>query len=144
MFKKIARALILTAGLLALVAPAVPASAMTAHGRAASVALYRVVRVGHCSARGDFATCVASGSVNKPMVIYASVYASPNQHVSGAWSMTCSKGTGAGSKSGTMSGTTPLRHRLRMPYAHPDSCSVAADAQLSNRGTINVTITAHV
>jgi hypothetical protein len=141
--KKIARTLMLAAGLLAMAAPAV-ASAGPVHGRAASVALYRVVRVGHCSARGDFATCVASGSVNKPTVIYAHVYASPNQHVSGAWSMTCTKGTGAGSKSGTMSGTTPLRHTLRMPYVHPDSCSVAADAQLSNRGTINVTITAHV
>jgi hypothetical protein len=142
--KNIAKALMLTAGLLAMVALAVPASASPVHGRAASVALYRVVRVGHCSARGDFATCVASGNVNKPTVIYASVYASPNQHVSGDWSMTCTKGTGAGSKSGTMSGTTPLRHRLRMPYVHPDSCSVAADAQLSNGGRINVTITAHV
>ena len=144
MFKKIARALMLTTGLLAMVAVAVPASASPAHGRAASVARYRVVRVGHCTARGDFAICTASGSVNKPTVIYVHVYATPNQHISGAWSTTCSKGTGAGGKSGTMSGTTPLRHTLKMAYTHPDSCIAAADAQLSGSGHLVITITAHV
>ena len=142
--KNISRALMLAAGLLAMAAVAVPASASPVHGRAASVARYRVVRVGHCTARGDFAICTASGSVNKPTVIYVHVYATPNQHISGAWSTTCSKGTGAGGKSGTMSGTTPLRHTLKMAYTHPDSCIAAADAQLSGSGHLVITITAHV
>jgi len=77
-------------------------------------------------------------------VIYVHVYATPNQHISGAWSTTCSKGTGAGGKSGTMSGTTPLRHTLKMAYTHPDSCIAAADAQLSGSGHLVITITAHV
>lgn len=144
MIKNIARVLMLTAGLLAMVALAVPASASPAHGRAASVARSRVIQFGKCTARGDFATCVASGSVNHPSAIYAHVYATPNQSISGAWSMTCTKGTGAGSKSGSISGTTPVVKRLRMPYLHPDSCSVAADAQLSNTGRLHIALTAHV
>jgi hypothetical protein len=69
----------------------------------------------------------------------------PNQSISGAWSMTCSKGTGAGSESGNITGTTPrCKGPLRMPYAFPDSCSVAADAQLSTSGSLLIYLTAHV
>jgi hypothetical protein len=144
MIKNIARALMLTAGLGAMVALAVPASASPAHGRTASVARYRTVYFGKCTARGDFAICTASGSVNHPSAIYAHVHATPNQSISGAWSMTCTKGTGAGGKSGSISGTTPVRKALRMPYAHPDWCSVAADAQLSGSGSLQISLSAHV
>jgi hypothetical protein len=135
----------LTAGLSAMVALAVPASASPAHGRAASAARYTVVRFGHCSARGDFAICVASGNINHPNEIFVHIQASPNQSISGSWSMVCSKGSGAGSKSGKITGTTPRRKGpLNMPYAHPDSCSVAADAQLSGSGSLVIYLTAHV
>ena len=145
MIKNIARALMLTAGLTAMVALAVPASASPVHGRAASAAANSVVRFGQCTARGDFAICTASGSVNHPTAIYVHIDASPNQSISGAWDMTCSKGTGAGGTHGTISGTTPRRKGpLRMPYAHPDSCVVAADAQLSNSGSLSIYLTAHV
>lgn len=124
---------------------AVPASASQAYGgHATAPARSTTKRVGTCTAKGDYATCVASGNVNKPTAIYAHVLASPNQHVSGSWSMVCSKGSGAGSKSGSISGTTPVRHQLTMPYVDPSSCSVAADAQLSRSGSITVYITARV
>jgi hypothetical protein len=131
-------------GLSAMVAPAVPASASPAHGRAANVARYTVVRFGQCSAHGDFATCVASGNINHPSEIIAHVHANPNQQLSGAWSMVCGKGTGAGGTHGPITGTTPRVKPLRMPYAHPDSCSVAVDAQLSGSGSLNIYLTAHV
>ena len=125
-------------------ASANPASASRAHGRAASAARYTVVRFGQCSAHGDFAICTASGNINHPSEIIAHVHASPNQKFSGAWDMVCGKGTGAGGTHGTISGTTPRVKTLRMPYTHPDSCSVAVDAQLSGSGSLNIYLTAHV
>jgi hypothetical protein len=102
--------------------------------------------IGGCRAQGDYAICTASGNVNHPHSISVHVIARPGQHVSGAWSMVCSKGTGAGSKSGNFSGwagiKNNLNHKLRMPYRRPDSCSVAADAQLAHGGRIHVWLTA--
>ncbi len=137
----ISRAAMLIAGPSAVLALAVPALASQAHvGRVDN----RTVRIGSCRSSGDFAICTASGSVNNPLYIRVHVDASPNQHISGDWSMVCSKGTGAGSTSGTVSGTTPRVKRLRMPFSNPDSCDVAADAQLSGNGSIYVYLTARV
>jgi len=58
--------------------------------------------------------------------------------------MVCSKGTGAGTTSGTVSELTPRVKELRMPMANPDSCSVAAIASLDNSGSIYVYLTARV
>jgi hypothetical protein len=105
-----------------------------------------VRHLGSCRTQGDFAICTASGSVNHPSSIHVHVSASPGQHVSGAWNVVCSKGTGAGSKSGTFSGhasvAVPLTHLLRQNYKHPDSCIAAADAQLGTGGHLHVWITA--
>jgi hypothetical protein len=107
-----------------------------------TIASGHVYKAGHCYAAGEFATCVASGTANRPVSIHLHVRAEPNQHVSGAWDSTCSKGLGAGSESGTFSGMTRLRHLIRMSYTHPDSCIVSADAQLSQSGNhIKVNIT---
>jgi hypothetical protein len=140
MTKRILRAAVLAAALAAVAAPAIPAAASPAPARVDN----QTVRIGSCRSSGDFATCVASGSVNNPLYIRVHVKASPDQHVSGDWSMVCSKGSGAGSTQGTVSGTTPRAKRLRMPFANPDSCSVAADAQLSGGGSIHVYLTARI
>jgi hypothetical protein len=66
------------------------------------------------------------------------------QRAVGAWTMTCVKNSGAGSKSGRVRGTTPFRQRLAMNYADPDNCSVAANAQLSGKGSITVILLARV
>jgi hypothetical protein len=47
-------------------------------------------------------------------------------------------------RDGTVSGTTPRAKRLRFPMNNPDSCDVAADAQLSGNGSIEVYLTARV
>lgn len=131
--------------LLAAVLPAVAAVVMLSGGAASAATITTgssVHKAGHCYAAGEFATCVASGTANRPVSIHLHVRAEPNQHVSGAWDSTCSKGLGAGSKSGTFSGMTRLRHVIRMSYTHPDSCIVSADAQLSQSGNhIKVSIT---
>jgi hypothetical protein len=136
---KTASALFATAASIAIAASPVLASP-------ASAAPSTVRYLGGCRAQGDFATCVASGNVNHPSSIHVHVVARPGQHVSGSWSMTCSKGLGAGSKSGNIRGWASLKHNLyqnlRMPYRHPDSCSVAADAQLSHGGHLHIWLTA--
>ena len=133
----ITRAAMVIAGMSAVLALAVPASASTHHRNV-------TVRFASCRSSGQFAACSASGSVNHPIRIKVHVKASPNQRVSGNWSMVCSKGTGAASTSGTVSGLTPRVKELRMPFANPDSCDVAAIASLNGSGSIHVYLTARV
>ncbi|HWG62390.1 MAG TPA: hypothetical protein VG253_11825 [Streptosporangiaceae bacterium] len=65
----------------------------------------------------------------------------PDQKATVYWNMVCSKGTGAGSSSGHFTATTPIRTKLKKPYLRPDSCIVAADAQLNNGGWLHTYIT---
>jgi hypothetical protein len=113
----------------------------------ASAAAPAVVHLGSCRAQGDYATCVASGSVNHPHSIHVYVSASPGQKIiNGNWDVVCAKGTGAGSKSGTFKGWAsdrrPLRRTVHMPYRRPDYCTVSADAQLSHGGHLHIWLTA--
>jgi len=87
---------------------------------------------------------VAGGNARRhPLIIRVHVAAIPNQRVSGAWTAVCSKGLGAGSKSGQVGGRTPVSRRIKLPYTHPDSCTVSADAQLARSGRLHVWITAY-
>jgi hypothetical protein len=85
-------------------------------------------------ASGEFAIAQASGSVNNPSKVFAKVTSKPSQRVSGAFSIVCSKGFGAGSKNGSINGVTPLARRIPFPMRRPNSCSVAANAQLQDGG----------
>jgi hypothetical protein len=103
----------------------------------------RAHRFASCHASGDYATCVAAGTAKRPLVIRVHVSASPRQPVYVAWSDTCSKGFGAGSKSGHFTTTTPIHRKIRHPYRRPDSCIVSADGQLQNGGNhIHIWLTA--
>ena len=133
----ITRAAMVIAGMSAVLALAVPASASTHHRNV-------TVRFASCRSSGQFAACSASGSVNHPIRIKVHVKASPNQRVSGNWAMTCTRGTSVGSTSGTVSGLTTRVKELRMPFANPDSCSVDAVVGLDNGGSIHVYLTARV
>ena len=106
---------------------------------AASAALrWRVI--GSQRASGDYAVAIAAGNANHPNAVAVRVFARPNQRVSGAWTDVCSKGFGAGSKHGNLAGRTPFLRVLRMPMAHPDSCTASGSAQLSGSGSIRVQI----
>jgi hypothetical protein len=91
-------------------------------------------------ASGDFAIALAAGNASHPLVIAVRVFAVPNQSVSGNWTMVCSKGLGAGSKSGRFVGRTPLLRLTRMPMSRPNNCTASAGAQLSKSGTVRVQI----
>jgi hypothetical protein len=93
-----------------------------------------------CKAQGGFAICVASGTAVRPSRIILHVSSTPGQHVSGAWDSVCAKGLGAGSRSGSFSGTAPLTRIIRRAYVFPSSCTVAGDAQLSSSGKLHIWI----
>lgn len=93
-----------------------------------------------CRAQGAFAICVAGGNAVRPSEIILHVSSSPDQQVSGAWDSVCSRGFGAGSRSGQFTGTTPLRRVIRRAYVFPDSCTVSGDAQLSGSGKLHIWI----
>jgi hypothetical protein len=100
--------------------------------------------IGRCRARGDFAICVASGSVDNPSRLWVKVRSTPNQSVDGSWTVVCSRGFGAGSRDGNFSGVTPLKRRIRMPYTNPDDCTLSGSAQLSDSGRLVVILLARV
>ncbi len=99
-----------------------------------SITSSTVHHAGSCTASGQYAICVASGNAWHPRRIRVHVHAAPDQHVSVAWDMVCSKGSGAGSRSGSFTAYTPVNRIIRHPYFHPRSCTIASDAQLMDGG----------
>lgn len=120
--------MLLVVGLLALV------------GAGAAVAGKYGKRIGASRSSGDYAVTVASGNANHPHAIYVVVGSAPHQHVTGSWANVCSRGFGAGSKSGDFSGRTPLVRKLRFPMRRPSSCTASASAQLADSGRIKVAL----
>lgn len=119
------------------IAAALTIVALTAAGTVgATQTALRVI--GRKSASGDFAIALASGRANKPTALYLRALARPNQGVDANWTLVCSKGLGAGSKSGRFSARTPVTRRLRMPMARPNSCIVSGGAQLRRSGRVTV------
>jgi hypothetical protein len=112
--------------------------ALVAAGTAAGVANLRVI--GKASASGDYAIAIASGNAKRPTAIYARVTSRPAQSVSAHWTLVCSKGFGAGSKSGSFKGRSAIQRRLRMPMTRPDNCTVSASGSLNRSGRIVVTL----
>jgi hypothetical protein len=118
--------------LLALVAAALATAGTVV---AAQTALRVIARK---SASGDYAIALAGGRAAKPTAMYLRVLARPNQGVSANWTMVCSKGLGAGSKSGGFKARTPVTRRLRMPMTRPSSCILSGSAQLNRSGRVTV------
>jgi len=77
-------------------------------GVAATAVAASAGTIGSCSAQGDFADCVASGTANHPLTITVTVTSSPDESVTVFWDTTCSQGSGAGSSSGNFTATTPV------------------------------------
>jgi len=102
------------------------------------VAVAAARTVGSQSSSGDFAIAIANGTASHPSRIRVQVVASPNQQVSGNWEVICERGFGAGSKSGSFDGRTPLTRTLPFPMSRPDSCTFSAEASLANSGHITV------
>jgi hypothetical protein len=100
--------------------------------------------IGSSGASGDYAVAVASGTATNPHSLWVKVTSSPHQRVSVSWTVVCSRGFGAGSKSGQFTARTTTRRKLRLPMRHPDNCTASASAQLeSGSGHLRVTMQAY-
>src|SRR4051812_49048123 len=78
-------------------------------------------RIATETSSGDYAAAAVSANARRPHALYVKVTTRPPQGVSGNWSLTCSRGGGAGSKSGEFSGDAPLVRRMRFPMRRPRS-----------------------
>jgi hypothetical protein len=106
----------------------------------ASAVVERTRVIGRASASGDFAIALASGRARNPDAVFARLTSRPSQRVEGSWTMVCSKGFGAGSKSGRYAARTPFTRRLRFPMTNPSDCTVSASGQLARSGRVVVTL----
>jgi hypothetical protein len=94
----------------------------------------KTYEISSCRASGMYSTCDEAGDATEPVAIQVHVTAKPNQSVLVSWDNVCSEGLNAASTSGQFTATTPVDRKIGMPYRHPDSCTVAAGAQLNNGG----------
>jgi hypothetical protein len=92
------------------------------------------------SSSGDYAIASASGTVKHPKTIKVKVTAKPNQKVTVSWTMVCSRGLNAGSKSGQYKARTPTTRALKKPMSNADDCIVSANAQLDSGGHVTIAI----
>ena len=92
------------------------------------------------TAGGAGAVASASGSASHPDQIVVSIVATPSQRIVGGWSIACSNGFQAGSKSGQIAAATPLIRTFTFGTTRPDRCTAHATAQLSRDGQLTVQI----
>ena len=145
---------------LALAALTVAATTVTATGALAGTGCpataggsLRQCVVATGSAAGDYATTVTAGTVNRPRSVVVVVYTSSAQSVAVSWTMVCTRGLGAGSKSGQFTisthrdgsggplhqpGAWSMRNLAAPPMNGSDSCTVSADGQLSGSGSLRL------
>ena len=92
--------------------------------------------IGTCSARGDYATCVAVGTAHYPRTrtLTVTVTSSPRRTVSVSWDTVCSQGFGAGSRSGSFNARTPVTRTIPHPYQPAASVHRVGWRSASSRG----------
>ena len=90
------------------------------------------------SGSGGVATVTAGAS--HPRVLTVSVLATPSQRVSLTWSVHCSNGFDAGSKSGKNTAVAPLIRTFTFSTSSPAMCTAHASGQLSHDGRLTVKI----
>lgn len=115
--------------------------ALVLAGGAAAVGVKERV-VGTASAAGDYASAIASGSADNPSKLRVRVTSVPRQSVNVNWTVVCTKGFGAGSKSGQFTARTPTTRAMRMPMSRPDNCTVSAGGFLERSGSLRVVLLA--
>ena len=97
----------------------------------------------------DGKTSYAQVTARSPTKLSAKVTVSPPQKVKLSYQVVCSKGGAADAdgynasttpSSGTLSLTAPITQSLRLPFAHPTSCSVTVYSQLAKKGKATLQI----
>lgn len=95
---------------------------------------------GKATASGDYAIAIASGNVDRPRAILVRVTATPRQTVGVNWTVVCSKGFGAGSKSGAFKARAPVTRPVKLPMRQPDNCTASAGGSLDGSGRVVVSL----
>ncbi len=91
-------------------------------------------------ATGTFAVAQANGAIDNPGRLAIRISAAPKRKTTIIWNMTCNQGSTARASRGRYT-VTPLNTRnLELPLQKADICAFAANAQLSGRGRIKVTL----
>jgi len=103
-------------------------------GAAASAAKFK--KFDRQVASGKLASTQASGTVDNPGDLLLSIKATPAQRAQMSWTITCSKGSGAGTEAGLRTLQTPVSLVLKQPMEDNDSCLVSANARLLGSGNI--------
>lgn len=103
-----------------------------------------IVRIGRDASHGWFAQVLAEGSVQFPNALFVKVRARPNQTVDVSWSLTCHDEGNSRNRRGAFSAVTPVKRRLRIPYADAEECFVRAEGVVRNRGRIILILLARV
>ena len=149
----------LIAGVLAAVVLAASTGAFAANG-CGSAPLPRTNPLRACVfatglAAGDYATTLATGSVTRPKSeISVVLYTSRPQPVDVSWTILCTRGLSAGTKTGQATlqtfksgpaggptghpGAWSIHEIKALPMANTDSCTVSAEAQLSGSGSLRL------
>jgi hypothetical protein len=82
-------------------------------------------------------------TAKSPSTLSAKVTVAPAQKVKLSYQVVCSKGKAADAdnydpsttpSSGVISVTAPITQSLKLPFAHPKSCSVTVYSQLAKKG----------
>ena len=111
---------------------------------AAGPAAKTVVR-GLCMAKGDgFVYCSTSGDVHNPKKLLVRVESRPNQRAETDWSVSCTKGTRFGSRSGSFTEKTPYSKNVPLPFTAPEECSFSLSFYIEDAGTVKGRVLANV
>jgi hypothetical protein len=96
--------------------------------------------IGQGIASGSFTIAAASGTAIRPTAIRMKVTASPNIRTVAGYSIQCRRGTTRKKAKGTVTGLTPITKAIPLPLAHPARCVVVANATLTSKTSLTVTI----
>ena len=97
-----------------------------------------------CSTHGGLETCAAAARIHHPQALFVKVLSQPHQRASVFWQEVCSNGSRSVYRSGRFQGVTPIRRRIAMPFAVPDSCMFSAQGHLFHDGSLRVVLQAEV
>jgi hypothetical protein len=136
----------LTGKALLVAAPALLAAALLTAG-AQATAKPKVIATGQQLTDGK--TSYAQVTAKSPTTVSARVTVNPSQKVKLSYQVVCSKGASAHAdgydlsstpSSASISVTAPITQVLRLPYAHPKSCSITVYSQLAKKGKATLQI----
>jgi hypothetical protein len=101
------------------------------------------VVIDRTSATGKHAAAEASGKAGRFSTISVRVRATPNQRVTGSWTIACRSGTASSRDADDFSGRTPLTVPMSAVSFTNADCTLVADGSLTGSGRLTVELLGH-